>query len=129
MDVAAGGKGAVAGAGQDDGICESVRVLLRERSKEQIDRSALGTGFIERKGGNRVVGDDQAAVRRDHVNMIILELRGAIDLSDGHLGAGSEDAGELAPEFRIQVDNDDECCVGLVRQGFEKALKGFDPSR
>jgi len=57
-------------AGQDDG--EAVAVLCGERPEELVDRRTLGARVLERQSRDHVVGNAKIAVRRDHINAIVL---------------------------------------------------------
>ena len=115
-----------AGAGQDDGD-EAVAMLLGQRAEEEVDRRAQPARLLEGPRRDRVVGDNQAAVGRDDVNVIVLELRRLPDLGDRHFRACAENAGELAAEFRVEMEDDDEGRIRLLGQRLEKALESFHP--
>ena len=97
-------------------------MLFGKRSKKVIDGGALRVRALEWNSRNHVIGDHQPAVGRDHINVVVLQLRHLLHLSNWHGCASGKDARELAAKLRVEVNDHNERRVRIVRERLKKSL-------
>src|SRR6185437_4913567 len=103
-----------------------IPVAVCEGAKEQIDRRPFSAGFIELSTRDLVVGDVQAPVGRDDIDVVGLQRDGLSDLEDRHTRALSENAGHLAALIRIEVYHHYERGAGLLGKRAKQGLQCLD---
>ena len=102
---------------------EVVAPLGRERAEEEIDRRAPPAGLLELGDLQMLVLDAQLTIGGNDVDMARMNPLPATNLSDRHFGSRGENIWQLALVFRIEMDDDDEGRVDLVRQTLEEHLE------
>ena len=112
------------GARKNDG--EVVAPLRRERAEEEIDRRALPARLVELGDRQMLVGRQKLPVGRNDIDVARFEGHAAGDLRHRHSRSGRENAGKLALVPGIEMHDDNESRVDIVRQTFEKHLQGVN---
>jgi hypothetical protein len=82
--------------------------------------------LLELQRGHLVVDELQAAVGRNHIDVVRLQAVAAGDLHHRHFGARGDDRRNLAAVLRIEMHHDHEGGPGGVGNGGEEVLQDPD---
>ena len=115
-----------AGARKNNG--EVVATLGRERTEEKIDWRALPARLVELGGRQVMIGSTELPIGRNDIDMTRFNGSEAGNLGHRHSRASGENVGKLALVPRIEMHDNNESGVDVVRQAFEKHLQGVDAS-
>ena len=96
--------------------------------KEKIDRRALPARLVELGDRQMLIGRQQLPIGRNDIDVARFNGRAAGNLGHRHSGPSGENAGKLALVRRIEMHDNNESGVDVVRQAFEKHLQGVDAS-
>ena len=95
---------------------------LGERAEEQVDDDVPAARPLRVDQRQRAVDHRQVVGRRDHVDVIALDLHPPGDLRHRHAGRHLQDRRGIALVRRREVQDDDERHVRLGGQAFEQGL-------
>jgi hypothetical protein len=109
---------------------ESVAVVFGQRAEEEIDRGAPFPIVVERGRGDRGFADSQAAIGRDYVHGIRLQIEclAVVHLDHVHSRAPGQDARQLAFMIRRQVHHHHEGEAEVGGQRVEELAQRLDAS-
>src|SRR5262245_46516001 len=87
----------------------------------------MAARLVELHRGNFVIGDPQAAVGRDDIDMVCFETRCPFDLRDRQAGTSREYSGEVTLDVGVEMDDHHEDSSDLVGQRLKKGLQRLNP--
>ena len=103
-------------------------MLSRKRSEKQIDRRTLPARLVELGDREMMVGRTKLPVGRDDIDVARLDGRQAGNLGHRHFRSSGKDVGKFALATRIEMDDNNERGLDVVREALEKHLEGVDAS-
>ena len=103
-------------------------LLGRQALKEVIDRAGRPVGTVSRNQSQDTPGQLDAAVGRNHVDMIPLRDHIVLDGLHREVGGPGKNLREHAGVIRREMVHQDERHPGVFRQGLEKKGRGLQPS-
>ena len=106
----------------------SPRCAASER-KNKINRRALPARLLELSGRQMVIGREKLTIGRDDVDVARFKSNTAGDLRHRHSRASRKNAGQLALVLRIEMHDNNEGGVDILRETFEEHLQSVNASR
>ena len=128
LQAADAGRAVGPGAGEDDAD-GALAMRLGERAEEQVDDDMPAARPLRIGQRQRAVDHRQVVGRRNHVDVVALDLHPPVDLRHRHAGRQLQDRRGVALVLRRQVQDDDERHVRRRGQALEQRLDRGQPAR
>ena len=102
---------------------------LCKTAEELVDGRAMSARFVELGNIDFAICHEDAAVGRDHVNVVTFHLDQTGHLPDGHLCVGLQKFRQVTFMFRMQVGDDHVSHARIARQDIEEGLQCLQATR
>ena len=107
----------------------SVPVLFRHRSHEGIDGHMHPSEFLSRVQAKLLFRNRHRRVRRNHIDVIALDLDPVPDLGNSHRRLLRQQIGQDAVVFWVQMLDENKRKPSINGETFHKIIGCFDPAR